>query len=77
MSAYGDWMSANVRFILLNPRQDPVKLSRDYLADTECTNAADVNFEGGAPVRAVEIGAHRVLRRVPVADKCPVFAGKV
>lgn len=42
MFVYGDWMSANVRFIVLNPQQDLVKLSRGYLASAECTNAADV-----------------------------------
>lgn len=73
MSAYGDWMSPNVRFILLNSRQDPIKLSRDYLAAAECTNAADVHFEGSATIRAVEIGPRCRRLRVPVANKRPVL----
>ena len=53
-------MSADIRFILLNPRQDPVKLSRGYLAAAESTNAADVHLEWGATVGAVEIRNHEL-----------------
>jgi len=49
MSACGDWMSANVGFILLNPGQDPIKLFRGYLASAECTTPLRFTVRGSKP----------------------------
>src|SRR6187431_551608 len=69
-----DKMSARVRFVLFNPRQDPVKLSRGYLAVAECTNAADVDLQRRPAVRTIEIGASGDWLSFTVPDEGPVFA---
>jgi hypothetical protein len=61
MSACQDWMSTNVGFILFNPRQDPIELSRGYLASAKCTNAGDIYFKG-----APQLGQLRSARAAPI-----------
>ena len=67
-------MSARIGFVLFNPRQHPIKLSRGYLSTTECTNAGIVDLEGRATVGTIQVGLRRSRLGIPAANKRPVFA---
>ena len=73
MSLCVNWMSACIGFVLFNPRQHPIKLSRGYLSAAEFTNAGIVYLERRATVRTIQVCLSRSRLGIPAANKRPVF----
>ena len=63
-----------VRFILLNSRQDPIKLSRGYLSTAEFTNADRIYLKRRPAIWAIQIGAGRRRFSITVSNKRPILA---
>src|ERR1043165_9161664 len=67
-------MSALIGLVLLYFRERPVEFARSHFAVTVFTDARDIDLQGRAAVRAVEVSARGRRLRIAVADEGPVFA---
>ena len=67
------YVSTRVRLILFDLRQDPIELTRGYLAAAKFTNAGWIDLERGTTVWTVKVGACFVCLSVLIANKRPVL----